>query len=344
MSPASSQSPVAPESIRKVLVIRPRFVGDICLTTPVLTHLQRILPWAEVHYLAEEEAAPLLEGDPRLARLWTVPRKASALATARLCGALRAEKFDLVMDLFCNPRTALWTAATGARWRVGYPNKKLRSAAYNVLVRPTEKSAVRFHLASLEALGWDAPYVPPRIYVRDEERFAARAALGVPVDVELIGMHPGARWPTRRWAPEDIAALGRTLLAERPRDRLLVFAGPGEEELAEGIVADVGDPRALLVAGLSLRAFAATVSLCRAFVAGDSGPVHVAASVGAPTIGIFGRNEPERFFPYREEDGNRSVYARVWCSPCHRDECDHLSCLRAISPEWVYDVVRRTLA
>jgi hypothetical protein len=55
-----------------------------------------------------------------------------------------------VLDLFCNPRTAIWTAASGARWRVGYPNKRLRSAAYNVLVRPTEKSAVRFHLASLE--------------------------------------------------------------------------------------------------------------------------------------------------------------------------------------------------
>src|SRR5262245_802471 len=111
MSPPSSQSPVAPESIRKVLVIRPRFIGDLCLTTPVLSHLERILPWAEIHYLAEEEAAPLLEGDPRLARLWTVPRKASAFATARLCGALRAARFDLVIDLFCNPRTALWTAS-----------------------------------------------------------------------------------------------------------------------------------------------------------------------------------------------------------------------------------------
>ena len=340
MPPASSQSPVDPASVGKVLVIRPRFVGDLCLTTPVLTHLARILPGVPVHYLAEEEAAPLLEDDPRLARLWTIPRKASALATARLCGALRAEKFDLVFDLFCNPRTALWTAATGARWRVGYPNKKLRSAAYNVLVRPTEKSAVRFHLASLEALGWDAPYVPPRIHVSEEERASARGAFG---DGELVGMHPGARWPTRRWAPEDFAALGRTVLEERPSASLLVFAGPGEEELAHAIVADVASPRARAVTGLSLRAFAATVSVCRAFVAGDSGPVHVAASVGTPTIGIFGRNEPERFFPYREEDGNRAVYARVWCSPCHLDVCDHLSCLRAISPDWVMDVVRKTL-
>jgi heptosyltransferase-2/heptosyltransferase-3 len=296
--------------------------------------------------LAEEEAAPLLAGDPRLARLWTVPKKASAMATARLCGELRAHRFDLVLDLFCNPRTALWTAATGARWRVGYPNKRLRSAAYNVLVHPTEKSAVRFHLASLEALGWDAPYVSPRIFLGEDESSAAwedLAARGVPAGASLIGFHPGARWPTRRWAPEDFAALGRTLLAERPEDWLLVFGGPGEEELARAIASQMDSPRALAVTDVSLRRFAALVSLCRVFVAGDSGPMHVAAAVGTPTVGIFGRNEPERFFPYREEEGHRSVYARVWCSPCHRDECDHLSCLRAISPDWVSDVVRKTL-
>lgn len=346
MAPASSHPPIAPESLSKVLVIRPRFVGDLCLTTPVLTHLKRLAPGAGIHYLAEEEAAPLLDGDPRLARLWTVPRKASALATAKLCGELRRERFDLVLDLFCNPRTALWTAATGARWRVGYPNKRLRSAAYNVLVRPTEKSAVRFHLASLEALGWDAPYVPPRIHLTSLETESARrhlAARGVPPEGGLIGFHPGARWPTRRWAPEDFAALGRTLLAERPGDWLLVFGGPGEEELAQGIARQVGSPRALALVDLKLRQFAATVSLCKAFVAGDSGPMHIAAAVGTRTIGIFGRNEPERFFPYREEEGHRPVYARVWCSPCHLDECDHLSCLRAISPDWVWDVVRKTL-
>jgi len=88
----------------------------------------------------------------------------------------------------------------------------------------------------------------------------------------------------------------------------------------------------------------AVVQLCRAFVGGDSGPVHIAVAVGTPTIGIFGRNEPERFFPYPESAGHRAVYARVWCSPCHRDECDHLSCLRAISPDWAWDVLERALA
>lgn len=346
MPKPSSRHLPSPGEIRKVLVIRPRFVGDVCLTLPVLANLERLAPQAELHYLVEEEAAPLLAGDPRLARVWVASRRGSALAGARLAAELRQARFDLVLDLFCNPRTALWTAATGAAWRVGYPNKRMRSAAYNLPVRTDAVSAIAFHLASLEALGWDARPEVPALALSDAEKSAAwnhLAERGIPAGAELVGMHPGARFMTRRWQPEDFASLGRTLLAQRPRARLLVFGGPGEEELARSIAGEVGDPRAQALVDVALRRFAALLSLCRAFVGGDSGPVHVAVAAGTPTIGIFGRNAPDTFFPYPESHGHRAIYARVWCSPCHLDVCDHLSCLRAISPEWVWEVLRVTL-
>ncbi len=343
---ASTHARPSPAEIRKVLVIRPRYVGDVCLTLPVIDNLRRLAPQAELHYLVEEEAAPLLADDPRLARVWVTSRKASALDSARLLGALRAAKFDLVLDLFCNPRTAVWTAATGARWRAGYPGKKLRSAAYNVPVKTDAVSAIAFHLASLEALGWEPRIEVPALTITAGEKSAAwnhLAERGVPAGAELVGIHPGARHMTRRWQPDDYAALGRTLLHERPRARLLVFAGPGEEDLARTIATAVADPRAFAITDVALRRFAALVSLCRAFVGGDSGPVHVSVAAGTPTIGIFGRNAPDSFFPYPESRGHRAVYARVWCSPCHLDVCDHLSCLRAISPDWVWTVLRSTL-
>ena len=346
MSKPSSRRLPLPEQIRKVLVIRPRFVGDICLTLPVVDNLRRLAPQAELHYLVEEEAAPLLAGDPRLAQVWIASRRGSALAGARLAGALRAAKFDLVLDLFCNPRTALWTAATGAAWRVGYPGKKFRSAAYNVPVVTEAVSAVEFHLASLRALGWEPEVVTPALWISPAEKSAAwnhLAERGIPAGSELIGFHPGARYPTRQWQPEDFAALGRTLLARRPRARLLIFGGPGEEELARGIASDVGDPRAVPIVDTALRRFAALASLCKAFVVGDTGPLHVAGASGVPVIGLFGRSLPEVTFVYPPSAGNRAIYAKVWCSPCVLDACDHMSCMRAISPEWVWDVVKETL-
>jgi heptosyltransferase-2/heptosyltransferase-3 len=343
----SSHRPIAPTDVGKVLVIRPRFVGDICLSTPVLTNLRRLAPQAALHYLTEEESAPLLADDPRLERLWVSSRKKGALDQARLAADLRAQKFDVVLDLFCNPRTALWTAVTGAPWRVGYPHKKFRSAAYNVPVRPTSKSAILFHLASLEALGWEPRYELPEITLAPAELLAARnhlAERGVPAGAAMIGFHPGARWPTRRWGAEDFAALGRRYLEERPRDWLLVFGGPGEEDLARAIAEGVGSPRALPITDVALRRFAALAKLCKAFVAGDTGPTHVAVSVGTPTVGIFGRSEPERTFPYPASAGHHSIYSGVWCSPCVLDVCDHMSCMRAISPDWVWDVLAKTLA
>lgn len=347
MPPASSHRPIAPTDVGSILVIRPRFVGDVCLSTPVLTNLRRLAPQAALHYLTEEESAPLLVDDPRLTRLWVSSRKKGALDQARLAADLRAQRFDVVLDLFCNPRTALWTAVTGAPWRVGYPHKKFRSAAYNVAVRPTEKSAIQFHLASLTALGWDARYELPEITLAEGELLAARnhlAERGVPAGAAMVGFHPGARWPTRRWGAEDFAALGKRFLAERPRDWLLVFGGPGEEELARTIAEGVGSPRALAITDVALRRFAALAKLCRAFVSGDTGPTHVAVSVGTPTVGIFGRSEPERTFPYPESAGHRSIYSGVWCSPCVLDVCDHMSCMRAISPDWAWDVLEKTLA
>ncbi len=346
MSKPSSRRLPAPGEIRKVLVIRPRFVGDICLTLPVIDNLRRLAPQAELHYLVEEEAAPLLADDPRLARVWVASRRGSALAGARLARDLRGARFDLVLDLFCNPRTALWTAATGAAWRVGYPGKKLRSAAYNVPVATDAVNAVEFHLASLAALGWEPRFEVPALAISAGEKSAAwnhLAERGIPAGSELVGFHPGARFMTRRWQPEDFAALGRLILARRQRARLLVFGGPGEEDLARGIAADIGDPRAIPVVDTALRRFAALASLCRAFVVGDTGPMHVAGSAGTPVIGLFGRSLPEVTFVYPEDRGHRSIYARVWCSPCVLDFCDHLSCMRAISPEWVWETLRVTL-
>src|SRR5438309_2153165 len=84
MDTTSRQSPGAPSptSAGSILLIRPRFLGDVCLTLPVIDNLRRLAPQAALHYLTEEDWAPLLEGDPRLARVWVHPRRGSPLARA----------------------------------------------------------------------------------------------------------------------------------------------------------------------------------------------------------------------------------------------------------------------
>ena len=340
-------SAVHPGAVRRVLLVRPRFIGDICLTLPALDAVRAACPGARVGYLVEQESAPLLEGDPRVDELIVTSRRAGATATLALVRRLRRFAPDVALDFFCNPRTALLTRASGARLRVGYPNKGWRSALYTHHARPRTLSAIEFHLASVAALGWPASAATPRLHVGDGRRAEARAALdrlGVPRDRRLVGFHPGARWPTRRWAPERFTALAARLLERVPDACALVTAGPGETEQAHAVAAGLPAQRSAVVERWPLARFVALQSLCAAFVCGDTGPLHTAVAAGAPTLALMSRNRPAMFFPYPESPGHRAYYARVPCSPCDRDMCGDLRCLDQLTVEGAWAMLEQVLA
>jgi ADP-heptose:LPS heptosyltransferase len=339
---AMTAPPVAPAAVRRALLVRPRFIGDICLTLPALDAVRAACPAARVAYVVERAAAPLLEGDPRVDELIVVPPKPGAAGTMALIARLRCFAPEVAIDFFCNPRTALWTLLCGARIRVGYPGKGWRSPLYTHHVVPRTLSAVDFHLASVGALGWPAPTTLPRLRVSEPARGEARRALealGVPADARLVGFHPGARWPTRRWAPERFVALATRLLEREPGTVILVTGGPGERALAESVAAALPATRAHAIADWPLARFVALQSLCSAFVCDDTGPAHTAVAAGTPTLGLMSRNRPAMFFPYPASAGHRTCYARVECSPCHRNECDDLRCLERLTVDGAWEVL-----
>lgn len=349
---------IDPDSIQRILLIRPRFLGDVCLTLPLLDALRARCPGARVAYVVESDAAPLLEGDPRVDELIVAKRKPGPFGNLETIGKIRRFRPDVVFDCFCNPRTALWSRFAGARVRVGYPHKGWRSSSYTHHTRPRTLSAIGFHLASLEAVGWGEPGSPwssgsrvtgaapqPRLRIDDARRAEAREGLrelGVRDDAELVGFHPGARWPTRRWGAANYAELAKAYLAARPGAVALVTAGPGEEGPAREVAGILGS-RAQPVLSWPLARFVALQSMCRAFVCGDSGPLHTAVAAGTPTLGILSRNRPGMFFPYAAADGHHAYYARVECSPCHRDECADLRCLRRLTPTGAWEILHAML-
>jgi heptosyltransferase-2 len=343
-----STAPLVPSAgIRRVALLRPRYLGDVCLTLPALEAVREACPAARVAYVVERESAPLLEGDWRVDELIVAPRAPGAAETLALIGRLRRFAPEVMFDFFCNPRTALWTLLSGARVRVGYPNKGWRSALYTHHARPRTLSAVGFHLASLSALGWNAPARTPRLAIGDPALDAARGALqelGVADDTSLLGLHPGARWPTRRWHAARFAALGRRFLDAERRGMVLVSGGAGDEALVREVAGELPAARVRTVLGWPLDRFVALQRLCRAFVCGDTGPLHTAVAAGTPTLGLMSRNRPAMFFPYPEAEGHRAYYARVECSPCHRDECADLRCLERLSVDGAWAILAEMLA
>jgi heptosyltransferase-2 len=332
-----------------MLFIRPRFLGDVCLTLPAVDAALAACPGATAAYVTEAPLAPLLAGDPRFAEVISVPAKPTVGMTLELMRKLRAFAPDVAFDFFCNPRSAVWTRASGARVRVGYPNKGWRSALYTHHARPRVLSSTAFHAASVAALGWPvpSPLPAPRLAIAPSARAEAWHALektGVRPDARRIGFHPGARWPTRRWAPERFAALAQRALDAFPGAIALVSAGPGEGEMARAVLAPLPPERARLIEGWPIARFVAMQSLCSAFVCGDTGPLHTAVASGAPTLGLISRNRPAMFFPYAEALGHRAYTARVECSPCDRDQCEDLRCLTRLTVDGAWERLAAMLA
>jgi ADP-heptose:LPS heptosyltransferase len=188
--------------VRRVLVTRLRFMGDVILTTPVLHALRRADPECKIGYLSEKRYSVLLDGHPdvdwnfRLERGWK-----EFLSMIR---NLRAKRFDAVVDLFGNPRSAWIVWLSGAGCRIGGDHRG-RKYFYTKRI-PDDgivRSAIDYHLRFLEPLGIQALPSSTRIVLRDSELMDAERLLadfgyrkkpGRP----LVGINPGATWPAKR--------------------------------------------------------------------------------------------------------------------------------------------------
>ena len=303
---------------RRVLIIRPRGLGDVVLSTAVVGALRRAYPDSAIDFLTEPASRDLLETDDRLDRIFLLG--GSRLRGGRVQGGgttpatlwMRGGGTDLVVDLFSNPRTAILTALSGARYRVGL-DRSARRVAYNVRVPrflgvPEEdhRYAREVQLDVLRCAGieWEGE-VRPGIQLLPEDRRFARDFLGEH-GLEprfLTAVLPGGSWESKRWAPEGFVHAGR-LLAERSRTPVLVLWGPPEAEDAKVIACGLGES-AVLAPPTRLRQMAALLEHVRFLVSTDCLGRHLAIVGGVPTVGIFGTTDPRDWTP--KEGPHRTI-------------------------------------
>jgi len=335
---------------RRVLVTRLRRIGDAILSLPVLDALRHAFPECAIDYLAEPEPAQAAVGHPAVERVHVLDRSLAALlpASPALLARLRARRYDWVIDLYGNPRTALLTRWTGAPVRVG-PERRGRSHFYTHPLPPTREplSAIAHHLRALEALGVAPRAFPPRIHLRETEIQEGRERLSavLPEGTPRVGIHPGNRWPAKRWPETRFVGLARGL--SRLGAAGVILGGPGEEALTRRIAEDVARgarERPPVIAGLGLRASWGVIAALDVLVTVDGSPLHAGPALQVPTVGILGPTEPEIWFPYDERDGHRLLCREIWCRPCHRHECARMDCLDWISVADALRTVSRALA
>ena len=299
----------------RILIIRLSSMGDIILTTPALAALKAHYPRAQLDFVVKERYAELLQGNPHIHRLFLLSQTDGLLSLGR---RLRRQGYQIVLDLHANLRSRMLSALLPSPKKLRYGKLALRRRA---MVRGRHRSAesphvVDLYLKCLQPLGIDEPRGRPGLYLSDDDRefrekFYGQHRLGD--SGPLVGFHPGARWPGKRWPADMFCSLGR-LLKKRQGTGVLVFGGPGEEDLA-GQVAEGIQPSTPVAANLSLRQLMALISGCALFVTNDSGPMHMATALGVPVVAIFGPTQPMLgFWPLGDEDV--VLTAGLPCSPC----------------------------
>jgi len=327
---------------KKILVRVPNWIGDAVMCLPALEALGALYPSSDISVLAKAKVVPVFEGNPSVSDIivYDKTRHGGLLGQLRLSGEIRKKRFDLAV-LFQNAFGAAVISFLGAaNERVGYATdcrSGLLTRAIPVTGEIKKRHEVFYYLNIIKELGGKMPAKPaPRIHLSSRERglanrFLEESGLG---KGPLFGAAPGASFgPAKRWPSAGFAEVLKGLVDEYGGDAL-VFGGPEDSEACKGVLAAM--PSAVDLSGkLGLREAIALMERCNAFISNDSGPMHISAALGVPTIAVFGSTNDSLTGPV----GERAVVVRdkMDCSPCFERECKfgHYECLTRIVPEKV---------
>ena len=327
-----------------LLVSLPNWLGDSVLATGLLSSLARLPETRAVDVLGNPVALAMAAGHPIVRRAIRYERHGAHRTPRAFLGLareLRATGYEAHVVLPSTPSAALLARLIAAPVRAGFagPGRGFCFTRTHRRGRRGSAHLLAEYQAVLAQVEPQAPIAEPKVYVSEDARARARALTG---GGDYAVLAPGATFgPAKRWSGERFAELGRRLAAERGV-RIVLVGGEGDRETAQDVAAAI--PQAIDLAGRTdLPTLAAVLAGARAVISNDSGPMHLARAVSAPTVGIFGSTEPRWTAPR----GGRVVLAAAPppCAPCYRRTCPiAVQCLARISVEDVQAVVAQAWA
>ncbi len=343
---------ILPGDIKRLLIRSTNWIGDAVMTTPALRAVRRHLPGARISILAKPWVAPVFEHNPHADEILIYDGAGIHKGPAglrRLARELKARRFDAVI-LFQNAfEAALIAFAARIPVRIGYDSDGRGLLLTHPVRRRRRFRAMHetlYYLKILEGVGMAGHDTFLELHISAEEREwtgSFLAAKGFSGADACIGINPGATYGTaKRWFAGRFAALCKRLQKEWGV-KTLIFGGPGEAELGEGLRRMIGKESLNLCGTTSLRQAMALIQRCALFITNDSGLMHVAAALDIPQIAVFGPTNPVTTSP-------RSLHSRMLriptpCSPCLRTDCPkgHHACMDAISTDMVYEAAARLM-
>ena len=342
---------------RRILVVDLDNIGDLLLATPAIRALRRCFPDATLDALVTDYAAPALRGNPHVDGILTCDKGiggTSLWERAALAWRISRRRYDLGVILEAHWGYAgfasLLLALASVPRRIGRDLGKHRSLlTAAVPVRQQHWIETYLEVAGLAGAKPDGDRMDFPISPGDEEAYAGWCRERGLAGTAPIVLLPGGTMHTisRRWSADGFAAVGEAL-ARSSGAPVVVIGGPADVALAETVVARMGVPAHSAAGALSLGATGALLRKSRIFITNDSGPLHIAAAVGTPTVVILGPTDPLVFGP--RGIPHEIVRVPLPCSPCIRvgdfPPCPinpRELCLRSVTPTMVLQAAERLL-
>jgi heptosyltransferase-1 len=340
--------------VTRFLIVRLGALGDVVHAIPVAAALRRAYPQAQIDWLVSAKHREILDLVSAIDRRLVINDREGAVGGTslwRAIGELRRGRYDVVLDLQGLIKSALLARLSGAPRILGfsasYSREGLARMFYTESYDPGRgglydaretRHVVAINLGLLALLGItaDVPEFPIESADSAAARWASERSNG-----RYALLNPGAAWPNKRWPPSRLAAVAHALHARHGLMSVVLW-GPGEEHLAQAVVADAPGA-ALLSPKTTIADLVALTRGAALMVSGDTGPTHIAAAVGTPLIGIYGPTRPARNGPMSPHDVTVSRDAICQCHHLRRCKLDRM-CLLDIEVSEVLGAVEQRLA
>ena len=331
--------------MKNILFIKLRYLGDVVLCTPLLPLVHKRFPEAKITFLVNPGTAEVLEGNPYLDAVWELPRQ-SWWQQLKFIQQIRKRDFDVVIDLTDGDRSAFLAWVAGASVRLGYNREQRWRGKLYTQVLPSAYGTmhmVAYHQQALVGLGIHESVGEPEVFVRSEGSQPDKDALrlistnGQPI----VLLHPSARYDNKAWPLERFAEVADWLSGQGMR---VVLIGSQEDMLLGQQILNITMHKPENLMGkTSLSQLVAVMKRSQLLIGNDGGPMHMAAAVGCPVVGLFGPTDPAVWGPRGSK--KKVIYKGVDCEKCFYTEClrGEESCMCQISVEEVCQAAQTLL-
>src|SRR5437762_13450034 len=335
--------------VKKILIRGPNWVGDAVVAIPAMKAVRERFPDAEITLLVRPWVASLFSSAPFIDKVWSETKPSGVGDWTRITRNIRARRFDLALLLPNSFESALMMFLGGVPRRVGYATDARRWMLTNSIAPGKSgpsgnASRHQVHdyldLAKVLSAGTDRPSI--EIRATPDERTNARELLrsnGIPDGAPFLVLNPGAAYGSAKRWHEDRFADVADILAHELGLQVAFIGSQAERPIADQIRDRMKTAAAVLHGKTSLETLIGVLAESSLMITNDSGPMHIAAALGVPTVAVFGSTDDRVTSPVGRR--TRIVKHRVECSPCLLRECpiDH-RCMNGVTVDDVCNAAR----